>query len=67
MITGWAWLSEESWKEVPGLTSSGAWAQVNWRGPTAGLRRNREVDGVCGPLDTSQLLVKAGMEGPRKT
>lgn len=37
---------------------------MTWRGPIAGLRRDREVDEDCSPLYTNQLLVGDEREAP---
>lgn len=40
---------------------------MTWRGPTAGLRRDREEDEDYGPLYIRQLFVRAEMKGLTET
>lgn len=64
MGTGWPWLSEESCRETLGLTLVWSLGPGDLEGPRASLIKDRKVDGDCGPLYISQMLVRAEMDAP---
>lgn len=64
MGTGGPWLSEESCRETLGLTLVWSLGPGDLEDPRASLTQDRKVDGDCGPLYISQMLVGAEMDAP---